>query len=219
VSHDVRLMVSVPSSRDWKPQFSMSFVGLANHLQRHGAGGRLKGINFQSTQQASILPNAREGFFRHALEGGFTHWLSLDDDMQFPADAFDRLLARNLPVVAANYCRKIPGQAMAVSAGLDLQIMTSQGRSGVEEIGRMALGLALVDMRVVKHVPAPRFEIRWDDSVQMCCSDDVYFSDKLRAHGVKIYVDHDLSQHVYHIGDFPFQFPQVQPDAVSLAAE
>jgi hypothetical protein len=210
--------MTVSSARDWKPQFAMSFTGLVNYLQRGMGDSGLTALNIQSSQQASILPNAREAHFRHALDGGFTHWLSLDDDMEFPADSFDRLIRHRKPVVAANYCRKIPGQASPVCSDVHHKLLDSAGRTGLEEIGRMGLGLSLVDMRAVAHVKAPRFEIRWNEADQMCCSDDVYFSDKLRAHGVRIYVDHDLSQDVRHIGDFPYHFPK-REIAVAQAAE
>lgn len=124
---------------------------------------------------------------------GATHILWLDADMTFPPDAALRLLAHDKEVVAANYVTRVPpSRPTAVRDG---KFISSSGQSGLEEVDHVGMGVFLLNTSVVRDLPSPRF---WYDSPTE--TEDVYFCRLLRNAGQTIYIDHDLSQEVGHIG-------------------
>lgn len=217
----VKLFIAVPSCRDWKVPFGSSFMGVVHHIMHDQLGGRLEGLQLYTMAGASILSRARQIALRKAYEGGFTHLLMLDDDMSFPSDTVHRLVSHNLPFVAANYCRKVPGKPISISFDLEGNSTESAGKSGLEEVQFVGAGLTLIDIEAIKHVPEPHFEVIWDENKQDYWGEDIYFCQKLRVHGVKIHIDHDLSQKVGHIGDYEYRFnvEQMITDVNSRIAE
>jgi hypothetical protein len=205
---EVRLLISVPSCREWKSAFGSSFVGLNVKLMHSGLRDhKLTALYPDIAAQASCLSQAREKALSKAIDGNFTHWLSLDDDMVFPCDIVDRFLARDKAVVTANYRRKSP-KVSGVCMGIDGQLVDSTGKTGLEKIGWMGGGMFLVDIENIKHIPQPRFEVVWCPELKDYYDQDQYFSAKLRQGGVDIWCDHDLSQSIKHIGDTHFEWDQ-----------
>lgn len=204
---DVRLYISVASCRDWKPQFGASISGLFYHLMTKNLDGRLKAFDFQAAMQASCLSSARELALRDATERGFTHWLSLDDDMAFPMDIVEKLLKHEKPVVAANYRRKLANLVHGVCCDKECKMIDSSNKTGLEEAGYVAFGAALLDLQAIKHVPEPHFEVVWCEETRSYWTEDMVFSHKLRNNGVPLFIDHDLSKEIHHIGDFSHVFP------------
>lgn len=205
---EVKLYISVPSCREWKPAFGSSFAALTFHLVKNGVRGcNLTRFMPEIAAQASCLSRARQKALNNAINGGFTHWLSLDDDMQFPADVVERLISHDKDVVTCNYRRK-DEVISGVCTGLDGIRLNSIGKHDLEQIGWMGGGLFLADLEKIKHVPKPHFEVSWCEKAQDYYDQDTYFSAKLRANGCEIWCDHGLSQEVIHIGDHSFAWPQ-----------
>lgn len=196
-----KLAISVPSARDWKPRFGSSMLGLVRHLTKNGVD-----IDVNIMQGASILPRARQMAIGWARSIHATHLLCLDDDMQFPADIADRLLAHGVDIVACNYVSKVTQRALI--HGLDGQLLTSEGVSGLQEVGWVGFGVILIRMACLDPVAPPFFEQIWNPDRQDFIGEDFYFCKRVREYGVKIYCDHDASQFVGHIGDQAFGFPQ-----------
>lgn len=207
MSKEVSLLVSVPSCRDWKPQFGTSLVLLAEHLVNKKLGGRLARVQYSFHMQASCLSSSREYNLLFAENEGFTHWLSLDDDMVFPCDVVDKLIAHNLPVVVANYRRK---QVEIVGICLDKngEYLDSTGKTGIEEVTYVGGGCNLVEVAAVKAIVPPRFSVLYVKEKQSYMSEDYFFSMKLQEHGIKMYCDHDVSNEVKHVGDVVYTFPK-----------
>lgn len=204
---DVKLLISVPSCRDWKPQFGASMCGLVQHIFSEGLSGRLKTVELSTKFQASCLSEAREEALTYALANDFTHWFSVDDDMMFPEDVIDRLLVHDKDVMTANYRRK---QEKVVPICLDLegQFLDSTGKTGIEEIGFMGGGCNLIRLEAIKDIEAPRFSVLYVKEKNAYMGEDYFFSVKLREKGVKLFVDHDVSQEIKHVGDVVYTFPR-----------
>jgi len=215
---DIKLYISVPSCREWKPAFGSSFLGLTAHLMQKGVpGNNLKALFPEIAAQASCLSQARQSSLTKAIQGQFTHWLSLDDDMMFPPNVVDQLLVHEKDVVTANYRRKNAQKVLGVCMGLDGKIIDSTGKTGLEQIGWMGGGCFLADIEKIKHIPTPHFEVSWCPERQDYYDQDNYFSAKLRQNNCELWLDHDLSQQIVHVGDYPFAWPK--EDALAMAAE
>lgn len=204
---DISLYIVVPSARDWKGAFGASLMGVIHHLSSVGLSKhKLVGLGMNAIQGASCLSRARQAGLGQAISSGYTHLLMLDDDMTFPADTVDRLLNHEKPVVAANYCRKLPGKPVPLCMGLDGALLESTGKTGLEEVGFVGGGVVMVDVAAIKDIPAPHFCVLWDEDRKDYWGEDLFFCDKLRNAGVQIYVDHGLSQLVRHVGDYSYGF-------------
>jgi len=193
----MRLYIAIPSCRDWKPQFGASICGLVVAVARSGID-----FTMNAMTGTSVLPRARQMAMEHAIQSGYTHILFLDDDMAFESDLFERLAAHKKQVVAANYSNKT-AQRNPQSHGIDGLPLSSSGKSGLEEAGWVGFGAVLIDLDAVKDLPKPWFETRWMPERNAFIGEDYYFCGHVRAHGVKIYVDHDAK--VSHMGDFAYR--------------
>lgn len=208
---NIKLALVILCCRDWKASFGASMIGLTRRLT-------LQNIQFEVNimQGASVLPRARQLAIKWAQDIGATHLLCIDDDMQFHADVPERLLAHDLDIVACNYVSKATRDALV--HGLDGKLLSSSGRTGLEEVGWAGFGMILIKVAALQNIPLPFFETTWLREKQDFIGEDFYFCRKMREHGVKIHVDHDASQLVSHIGDIAFGFPQ-KPRLVAEAAE
>lgn len=132
-----------------------------------------------------------------------THLLWVDADMDFPADSLHRLLAHGRSIVGCNYTRRAPPY---LPSSLDVNhrhIYTSEQSKGLEEAGTMGFGLMLVDVRVFKGLSLPWFS-QWDQGSY--CTEDVPWCRKVREEGGhQLWIDHDLSQEVKHVGSIAFR--------------
>jgi glycosyltransferase involved in cell wall biosynthesis len=140
--------------------------------------------------------------------------LWIDADMTFPPDALIRLLNHRVPIVGADYRKRIPpfdriGQwfdpqspfecfpvpADAPTAGLD------------DKMAMIGFGLILTRMRVFNQ---PKWQLPWfarpfnpengtPENPSGFNTEDTVFCSMARAHGFKINCDLDLSAQVGHI--------------------
>ena len=218
VVENVKLYVSVASNRSWTGKFGSSLVGLFSYLSRVGIqtpGYVLQDMTFRSYGQCSVLPIAQEKFVDEMIAGGYTHWLSLDDDMTFPNNFVDRLIAHGKDVATTNYRHKTMNdinEVKGICCDIKGQRLDSTGKTGLEEVASMGGASFLARVDSFRNIPKPRFEIRWLEEKQDYVGSDVYFSTLLRINGVHMWCDHDLSQEIGHIGEYEYMFPQVKAE-------
>lgn len=205
---NVKLFLSVPSNRHWVGKFGASLAELISYLSADGIktpGYKLETMFLRALGQASNLSMTRQSFVDEIIKGGYTHWLSLDDDMSFPPDIVDRLIAHGKDVVSVNArlkCNEVAGSLV----GLDGVRLNSVGRTGLQEIRSMGGAIFLARTEAFKDIPKPHFQVLWSAAHQEYISEDVYFATLLRTKGVKLYCDHSSSQFISHIGDFEYKW-------------
>ena len=201
-----KLFVATPSCRDWKAEFGNSIVRLSSHLTGKFIRGEIQGLLI-GNQVTSLLSLGREILLETAFKSGSTHILWIDDDTKFETSAVDSLLSRDMDYVAANMVRKqFPIENIA--CGFDGKPVSSVCKSGIEEVFHVGLGMTLINLDVLREIPVPRFEIKWAPELKTYRGEDVFLCERLRANGVKLFIDHDASQLVSHIGDFYYETPK-----------
>lgn len=178
-------------------------------------GGRMEGLALTIARQAhpSITRNEH---LTQALAEGFTHFLSLDDDQTFPADVVERMLASAKPVLACNYRKKTDERVEYTCSDINGDMLNSTGRMGLEPITAMGMGMALIDLRAMAHVPAPYFAVIWNKDKGSYLIEDAVFSLLLREHNVALWCDHELSQDIGHVGEKEYRLPSVVPATISV---
>jgi len=155
-------------------------------------------------QAATYVHVGREAVLRQALDlFQATHMLWLDTDMEFPADTAIRLGAHNKSIVAANCVMKTPDVRFTAwkHGGMVFSDKTATGLEVVDHVG-MAVMLMRTDL--VTDMPQPWFRHQLNE-VGEDVGEDVVFCRKLRAAGHSIYIDHDLSKEIGHIGQYTFR--------------
>lgn len=200
-----KIFVAIPSCRDWKAEFGSSMISLTSHLTLKLARGEIEGLGVRC-QVASLLPLNRELLLSQAIDEGFTHILWIDDDTKFPHEVADLLLSRDVDYVAVNMCRKkFPISPIAQDFNGD--VVESKGKTGIQEVSHAGLGMCMIKLECLKDIPAPRFEVLWLKNQNTYLGEDTYLCEMLKQKGVKLYVDHDASNMVGHIGDFAYGYP------------
>jgi hypothetical protein len=193
--------VGFPSHHQVDAAFAESLAQMTAWWMAEGVPGRqLQVLNCQS----SLLSMSRTRVLREAIDKGATHLLTLDSDMTFPPDTLSRLLAHDRDVVAANYVRKaIPGVPTAEAVG-GRPMHSTADKTGLEEAAHAGMGCMLIRMAAVRDLPEPWFPIAWHPGMRAYVGEDVFFLRLLRQRGVRIWVDHDLSKEVMHVGPFEY---------------
>lgn len=152
------------------------------------------------TLESSMISGSRERIVRQALKNKeYTHLMWVDSDMKVPMDTIHRLLAHDKEFVAAN-CTTRAEPIVPVAHGLDGKRLSSIGKKGLEEVQHVGLAVALTRLEPIKRLRPPLFLMDWITEIQDYCGEDVYFTQKLRELGISLWVDHDLSLEVKHVG-------------------
>ena len=217
----VKIAICLPSLGVWMADFGMSAMSLtaiASTTQFEPGEARSVVVIERRT---SVLPRARQELLEDAIAQECTHALFMDSDQSFPGDTLHRLMKWRKPVVACNIAVKtnpsFPTARLRGPTAFGVPL-TSEGKSGLERVWRIGTGIMLVDLSVVRDLPKPWFELTWNHKEAQFMTEDWYFCDKLEHAGVEIYVDHDLSRQIGHIGQFNFTHANIPSVMTDMAA-
>lgn len=153
----------------------------------------------------TLIADQRAKLARMALTSGADYALYLDSDMRFPPYLLEKLVAHGKDIVACNYAtRRLPVKTVAFSDFATLKCIYSHDRTGLEEVDAIGMGAMLVKTEVFRKLPQPWFNVSYLPSGGMYVGEDIYFCKLAQAHGFKVFVDHDLSKDVKHIGKMEF---------------
>jgi hypothetical protein len=153
--------------------------------------------------QSTYVHVGREAVLAGAIERQASHVLWMDTDMVFPPDAAIRLASRQHPIVACNYVMRDP--RMIWTAKRDgCRIETTLASSGLERVDEAGHGLMLMRTDVASDLPRPWFE-HGRNAEGEDIGEDVMWCRKVRAAGHHIYIDHDVSKEIGHIGQHVYR--------------
>jgi hypothetical protein len=167
-----------------------------------------------ATVESSMLCSNREKLVTQALRGDASHVLFLDCDMQFPPDTAHRLLLWEKDFICAAYPTKSE-PATSVAIDLEGKKVRSTAKWGVQKIQHGGLGVCLINTECIKRLTPPLFLMDWiPGDIQNYCGEDVYFSQKMADIGVDLWVDHDLSNEIGHVGFKTYTFDDVKSETL-----
>lgn len=222
------LGIGIPSTHLWEADFGMHLSCMIMKLMQvrvadYKDGTRIEVIN----KRGSILPNLRNEIVVDALDRKCTHLLWIDSDQTFPDDTVHRLAAHHCLVVGANVATKAAPPYCAPTARKRSEkheragdiAYTMENSKGLEEVWRLGTGVMLMDMRIFGRIPQPWFEYRWEKENGALVGEDWVFCEKLEKLGTSIWVDHDLSKLVGHLGPLNFNHDLVLPHMLEAHRE
>jgi hypothetical protein len=198
--------VLTPSAGKCEFGYAQCLAQLVRYFCTHEVikGEAEQGIQITGQQSFSTSCN-REMLIDAVIDKDFSHICFIDDDMWFEQDTLHSLAQRNLDFVVANYPRKrLPLSYIAI--GLDgKELPMAPSLVGVEEAAQVGFGFALIKTEVVKAVSKPRFPLPYNSSTGQYGSEDYWFCNQAMKKGYKIFVDHDASKKVGHIGSYLYK--------------
>lgn len=205
-----RIAVCVASSGHCKTQFAMSLSALMAYFSaRPLAAEQPEQFIGQFCVESSSLASNQHKLVLAAREWKATHILWVEDDMQFPPDALHCLFAWRQQWVGANYPIRTGPPFDNTALALDkTRVQTTADKRGLEQVLYTGYGCTLMDITLFEKVAQPWFEMSWigDDNY---ATTDWYLSEKVRAAGIPIYVDHDLSKRIGHVGGHVYNVAEV----------
>ncbi len=198
----LRVLICVPSHGHHVSGFTRSVARAMAYFTAMPYGAE-KALDIEIVN-GSNLCEQRTVLVSKAYGYAATHILWADTDMKFPEDTIPRLLNHDKRVVGANYPQKTL-DARPTAYRDDAQyvgpIWTKEASTGLEPASLMGLGLVLMDVSVFSEIELPYFlfEPQAPDNVKHL-TEDYYLCKKLRGAGIEMFVDHDLSKQVAHVG-------------------
>lgn len=159
------------------------------------------------TTAGTYIDQSRYHLTRDTLKDGATHLMWFDADMRFPEDTILRLLKHREPIVGANYVQRVhPHEPITFKEiredGNHTRCWTEEDSTGLEEVQGIGFGCVLIQAQV--------FEVLGPECFNMShfphfVGEDIWFCNMARAAGYKVYIDHDLSKEVKHVGQMEFR--------------
>ncbi len=203
-----RLVVGVPSGNSWDARFGVDLVNLMTGFTSQ----KIQHYSSQSAQlvnvRSSILPNNRLNLVKTARAAGATHLLMLDSDHTFPRDLPHRLAAHHKMVVAANCVTKtIPASPTARAKSDDpkgFPIYSDSDSTGLQEVWRIGTGVMLINMNVFEKIGLGVWDMKYLPFDETYQGEDWTFCAACEKAGIPLYIDHDLSKQVGHVGSYEY---------------
>jgi hypothetical protein len=161
---------------------------------------------------ATYIHAGREWFLEATRKQGATHVLWLDTDMTFPPETAIRLFMHDQPIVGCNY-RVRQDSGLFTARRHQERITTSEASTGVEAVDEIGFGVVLMRTEIVNDLPRPWFRHGLNDQGGDI-GEDIMFCRALRQAGHTIYLDHDLSKQVGHIGQHTYR--TLEAEAVTV---
>jgi hypothetical protein len=204
---DVRVAICVPSRDMVHTVFAF---GLAELMAYNTQKGINTSVHFN---MGTLVVNQRETLVQQALEVGATHIMWIDSDMKFPKDVIEKLLLHNKPVVAGNYAtRRSPYKTVAFKKILDWRsyLVHNKDDKGLTEVEGIGMGMMLERTDVYKLLPKPWFSLEYQAKSNDHMGEDMYHCRALKTQGYTVYVDHEISKKLGHIGSFAYTVSMVE---------
>ena len=203
----LRLAICLPWTDKVDAPFARCLAELLGMLGLTLVGDKLMEVKIFDVAGTYIDKSRRE-LTQAALKWDATHLLWLDSDMVFPPDIVHRLLARNVDIVAANYARRRPPHSPVTFKTLEPQTLcyTTNESAGLEAVAAIGFGVVLMRASIFAHeaMALPVFESFYDRESHVCKGEDVTFSECAAKAGLTIWIDHDVSKEVGHVGRFTY---------------
>jgi hypothetical protein len=202
---DVKLVIGIPTAGKVPMGFAYSLAGMIAKIGAHRIPTLPEAIievSMDIVESSNWITN-REQLARRAIDSGKTHLMFLDDDMTFEPQILEIMLGRRQQIVCTNYLIKTEPACKAefVAVGLDgKRVPTKESSVGIEPIAYSGFGVSVFDVEVFKKTPQPWFLPDFDQASNSYTTEDNPFYRKTREAGHTVYLDHDASKLVSHIG-------------------
>lgn len=202
------VLVGVPSGQYWDAQFGNCLVNLVANFNHRRVSiydtQRLRVANVRS----SILSNNRLNLVKAAIREEATHLLFLDSDHTFPPDLIHKLAVHHRLVVAANCVTKtIPASPTARLKDSDprgIPLFTDAIDTGLAPVWRIGTGVMLIKTSIFKQIGLDVWRLEYKEDGSIYQGEDWTFCAACEAAGIPLFIDHDVSKEIGHVGPYVY---------------
>jgi len=201
----MRLAIGGPTRDTVPAAFAVDAAHIYAYTRERGPWGSDVTLGFIPSPYIHV---GREQFLEAAIKQGATHVLWLDTDMSVPRELAVLLAMHDQPIVACNYrVRQPSGLFTAFRDGL--RIPTRSDSTGLEAVEYCGMGAMLMRTDIVTGLGRPWFRHGLNE-FGGDIGEDVMFCRGLGRAGYTVYIDHDLSKLVDHIGQHTYRTVEVE---------
>lgn len=197
----MKVLIAIPSLDLVSADFAMSLAALLSRRAYDKKLQREVGVAL-SNCKGSIIPHSRNLLMKDAIENGATHIFYLDSDMVVPPDTLDRLISHRVPIVGADYVRRVDPHPLngtpVPGAGLSIK--------GLQPMLTLPFGCILISLKVLENMEQPWFRYIEGEDHSKSISEDTYFCNAARRLGHTIWLDPKLTKEVGHVGTKVFRY-------------
>jgi len=198
----LHVVAIVPSMGFWRAETAVSTAIMFGYFgAKKVVGAETQKLSIMSPQ-GSVIAALRHSATKAVMQNPTaTHLLFVDSDMDFPRTALHRLLAWDKDIVAANCTtRKHPVEQTAHDFNHDK--IDSRDKDGIVAVRQVGLAIALIRTEVIKKLRPPLYLNDWIPAISDYCGEDVYFCQVAQAAGFEVFIDHELSVEIGHVGSY-----------------
>lgn len=203
----MRLAIGGPTRDAVPAAFAVDLAQLYAYTRERGPWGSNVTVGFV---ESTYIHVGREWFLEASIKQGATHILWLDTDMSVPRETAALLSMHNQPIVACNY-RVRQASGLFTAFRDEQRIETTADSTGLEVVDYCGMGAMLMRTDIISDLERPWFR-HGINQHGGDIGEDVVFCRSLRTAGHTIYIDHDLSKGVNHIGQHTYRTIQSEVD-------
>lgn len=201
----MRLAIGGPTRDSVPASFAVDAAHLFAYTREIGPWGKDVTLDFVASTYIHV---GREWFLEASIKQGATHIFWLDTDMRLPRETAVLLAMHDLPIVACNYPVRQPSGLFTAFRD-EQRVPTLPQSIGLEAVDYCGMGAMLMRIDVIGDLERPWFRHGTNEHGGDI-GEDVGFCRALRAAGHEIYIDHDLSKGVRHIGQHEYGIPEAE---------
>ena len=187
----MRLLIAIPCADTLRYEFAESLGKLLPHLSEMSVDYEVKFV------AGSLIYSARDELATTAIEGGYTHILWLDSDMQFTPEIFDLLWAAKKPFVTGIYRSRRSPYAICL---FDINIPSNRVMTipnDLFEIAACGFGCVLMETEVAREIRG-KFGVMFTPTP--AAGEDIAFCKRYRELGGHIYAVPDArANHICYV--------------------
>lgn len=213
MSDAVKLVVAIPTAGSVPMSFAYSLATMVAWVGANGIPSRSESsleLKMDVVESSNWITN-REQLVKRAIDAGMTHLMFIDDDMMFEPQIIDVMLGRRQSIVVTNYLIKTEPAKDFVAVDLEgNRLATTEKSKGIVPVRYSGFGVSIFDLDVFKSIDQPWFAPRFLPDENSYTTEDLPFFEKAIAAGYKVYLDHDASKLVTHIGRKAWNWKETQ---------
>jgi glycosyltransferase involved in cell wall biosynthesis len=168
------------------------------------------------TSSGTLIFDQRNNLVKTALDIKADYLLFVDADMRFPKDTLKILMAHDKDIIGVNATtRSEPVKPTAKNMqinednSIDWMPIYSNAKTGIEMADGIGCGVMLIKRKVIEGMEEPYFYFEQLPGNRIL-GEDIYFCVKAKDAGFDTWVDHDLSKHIKHIGQYVYGWHNIE---------
>lgn len=189
----MKIGIGIATTGDVKTKTLVSIVSLIKHDPVNTYIIAWEGCN---------VHQARINIIKEAQKYDCTHVLFIDHDMVFQANSLELLLARNKDIIGVNAMVKSFPKCTTVKIHNEKGEKVYEMSDDLFECQAVGTGFMLIKLSVFDKLPKPWFFYKYDKNGDMSVGSDMWFCNKAKEVGFKIWCDPTIK--IGHIGNYIF---------------